>query len=261
MIEPHIVRRSTVLLAATLTCLSGMLQLVVAVATITLVLVTGIESILGLGPAVFLASAALAALPAGRAMDRRGRVPVLAAGCLCGVAGCVLAAAGSAARDRLLVIPGFMLIGVSSGTVLLARVAAADLYPPARRGRGISLVLFGSLFGAALGPLVFRPLLEGKTLDSESLVIPYLAAGAIMVLGTLIVLQVKPDPSVFAERHTASAAARGAGAAGRDPAPARERSSRWSRGRRQLRGDGLGDEPDRLRRSSATATRRPTSSP
>jgi MFS family permease len=138
VIEPHIVRRSTVLLAATLTCLSGMLQLVVAVATITLVLVTGIESILGLGPAVFLASAALAALPAGRAMDRRGRVPVLAAGCLCGV---------------------------------------------------------------ALGPLVFRPLLEGKTLDSQSLVIPYLAAGAIMVLGTLIVLQVKPDPSVFAERH------------------------------------------------------------
>ena len=201
MIEPHIVRRSTVLLAATLTCLSGMLQLVVAVATITLVLVTGIESILGLGPAVFLASAALAALPAGRAMDRRGRVPVLAAGCLCGVAGCVVAAAGSAAETWLLVIPGFMLIGVSSGTVLLARVAAADLYPPARRGRGISLVLFGSLFGAALGPLVFRPLLEGKTLDSQSLVIPYLAAGAIMVLGTLIVLQVKPDPSVFAEHH------------------------------------------------------------
>ena len=205
MIDPYIVRRSTVLLAATLTCLSGMLQLVVAVATLTLVLVTGIESILGLGPAVFLASAALAALPAGRAMDRRGRVPVLAAGCLCGTAGCVLAAAGAAADTWLLVIPGFMLIGVSSGTVLLARVAAADLYPPARRGRGISRVLFGSLFGAALGPLVFRPLLAGKTLDSESLVIPYLAAGAFMVLGTLIVLQVKPDPSTFAEHRRGDA--------------------------------------------------------
>ena len=44
------VRRNTVLLAATLDCLSGMLQLARALATMTLVLVTGIEGILGLGP-------------------------------------------------------------------------------------------------------------------------------------------------------------------------------------------------------------------
>ena len=60
--------------------LSGVLQLAVAVATITLVLVTGIESILGLGPAIFLTAGALAALPAGRLMDRLGRVPVIAGG-------------------------------------------------------------------------------------------------------------------------------------------------------------------------------------
>ena len=52
-----------------------MLQLAVAVATITLVLVTGIESILGLGPAIFLTAGALAALPAGRLMDRSGGFP------------------------------------------------------------------------------------------------------------------------------------------------------------------------------------------
>ena len=52
------IRRNTVLLAATLTCLSGMVQLAVAVATVTLVLVTGIEGILGLGPAIFLVAAA-----------------------------------------------------------------------------------------------------------------------------------------------------------------------------------------------------------
>ena len=39
--ETFPIRRNTVLLAATLTCLSGMVQLAVAVATITLVLVTG----------------------------------------------------------------------------------------------------------------------------------------------------------------------------------------------------------------------------
>ena len=72
------IRRNTILLAATLTSLSGMVQLAVAVATVTLVLVTGVEGILGLGPAIFLTAGALAALPAGRLMDRYGRIPVLA---------------------------------------------------------------------------------------------------------------------------------------------------------------------------------------
>ena len=62
-IEPraHPVRRNTFLLSACLVVLSGVLQLAVAVATITLVLVTGIESILGLGPAIFITAGALAA--------------------------------------------------------------------------------------------------------------------------------------------------------------------------------------------------------
>ena len=196
--SPALVRRNTILLAATLTCLSGMLQLVVAVSTITLVLVTGIESILGLGPAVFLASSAVAALPAGRAMDRHARVPVVAFGCVLGTVGCVIAAAGAGLESAPLVLLGFVMIGGSSGTVLLVRAAAADLYPPARRARGISYVLFGSLFGAALGPLVFRPLLSGRHLGAHDLVIPYLAAGAIMIVGLCIVLQVRPDPRVFA---------------------------------------------------------------
>ena len=48
------VRRNTLLLSGVLICLSGTLPLVVAVATTTLVIVTGIEGILGLGPALAL---------------------------------------------------------------------------------------------------------------------------------------------------------------------------------------------------------------
>jgi MFS family permease len=198
------VRRHTFLLAACLTCLSGMVQLVVAVATITLVLVTGVEGILGLGPAIFLASGAVAALPAGRAMDHVGRVPVLAAGFCSGAAGCALAAAGCRWDSALLVISGFVLVGAASGTVLLARAAAADLYPPERRARGISLVLFGALFGAALGPLVFRPLFAGKELDLDALVVPYLAAGGIMLIGLALVLAIRPDPKEIALRIAAA---------------------------------------------------------
>ena len=193
------IRRNTVLLAATLTCLSGMVQLAVAVATVTLVLVTGIEGILGLGPAIFLVAAALAALPAGKLMDQVGRIPVLAGGCVAGIVGCVVTALGCQVDSATLVVTGFALVGVAQGTVLLARAAAADMYPPDRRARGISFVLFGALFGAALGPLVFRPLFAGKELDTDALVIPWLAAGAIMAVGLVIVLLVRPDPRTIAQ--------------------------------------------------------------
>ena len=192
------IRRNTILLAATLTCLSGMVQLAVAVATITLVLVTGIEGILGLGPAIFLMAGAVAAFPAGKLMDRFGRVPILAGGCGAGIAGCLITALGTKIESTVLVVVGFALVGVASGTILLARAAAADMYPPARRARGISLVLFGALFGAALGPLVFRPLLAGKDLDTDSLVLPWIAAAGIMVVGLVLVLLVRPDPRTIA---------------------------------------------------------------
>ena len=198
--ETFPVRRNTVLLAATLTSLSGMVQLAVAVATVTLVLVTGIEGILGLGPAIFLSAGALAAFPAGRLMDRLGRVPVLAGGCVAGIAGCLITALGCELDSAAVVITGFALVGVAQGTILLARAAAADMYPPERRARGISYVLFGALFGAALGPLVFRPLFAGKELDTEALVVPWLAAGGIMVIGLVLVLNVRPDPKTIAQK-------------------------------------------------------------
>ena len=43
------------------------------------------------------------------------------------------------------------------------------MYPPERRARGIALVLFGSVFGAILGPAVFSPLLAGRDLDGDAL--------------------------------------------------------------------------------------------
>src|SRR3712207_7618301 len=56
-----------------------------------------------------------------------------------------------------------------SGVALLARTAAGDMYPPERRARGIALVLFGAVFGAILGPLVFSPLLSGRDRKSTRL--------------------------------------------------------------------------------------------
>jgi MFS family permease len=192
------IRRNTILLSLCLVTLSGVIQLAVAVATITLVLVTGIESILGLGPAIFLTAGALAALPAGRLMDRIGRVPVIAGGFVVGSAGCALTALGCLADSAPLVIFGFIGVGAMNGGVLLARTAAADMYPPDRKARAISYVLFGALFGAALGPLVFRPLFAGKDFELDTLVIPWFVASAIALVGLILALNIRPDPRTIA---------------------------------------------------------------
>ena len=192
------IRRNTVLLSLCLLTLSGVLQLAVAVATITLVLVTGIESILGLGPAIFLTAGALAALPAGRLMDRLGRVPVISGGFVIGAVGCSLTALGCLADSAILVVLGFIGVGAMNGGVLLARAAAADMYPADHKARAISYVLFGALFGAALGPLVFRPLFAGKDLALSTLVIPWFVAAAMALVGLLLALNIRPDPQAIA---------------------------------------------------------------
>ena len=183
------IRRNTVLLAAGLAASGGMMQVAVAVGTTTLVLVTGVKSIVGLGPAIFLSTAALAALPAGRAMDRYGRTPVIAGGFATGIVATATVALGCHWDSTTLVVIGLALVGASTGTVILARAAAADMYPQERRARGISLVLFGAVFGAALGPLVFRPLFgDDHFVDTDSLVVPWLVASLIMVVGLGIAL-------------------------------------------------------------------------
>ena len=205
------IRRNTALLSAALAANSAMLQLAAAVASLTLVLAIDVEGLLGLGPAIMLAAGALAALPAGRAMDRVGRVPVLAVGYLTGVAGCGLSALGSATGSTPAVLAGLLGVGAASGTALLARVAAGDMYPPERRARGIALVLFGAVFGALLGPAVFSPLISGKELDGDALAPLWLAAGGFMAVGLALVLSVRPDP-----RRIATLLQRGDG----EPSPA-----------------------------------------
>src|SRR5207244_11055796 len=97
------VRRNALLLALGLVFQSGMIQLAVALGTVTITVVTGVKSILGLGPAVFLIAGALAVGPAGRLSDRVGRMPVIRTGFVLGILGPWITAAGCATTSGTLV--------------------------------------------------------------------------------------------------------------------------------------------------------------
>ena len=193
------IRRNSVILAAALASQSAALQLSAAMSSLTFALVTGVTGLLGLGPALTMTAAAITAQPAGRAMDRVGRIPVLASGYFIGAIGTVLLAIGSYRHSGIAAIPGFVLLGVAGATASLTRAAASDMYAPANRARGIAFVMFGSVFGAILGPTVFAPIFRGREVSAESLLVPWLAGAAMLLLSSLLVLLVRPDPKQIAE--------------------------------------------------------------
>jgi MFS family permease len=195
------VRRNALLLALGLVFQSGMIQLAVALGTVTIVAVTGVKGILGLGPAVFLIAGAIAVGPAGRISDRVGRMPVIRTGFVLGIAGPAITAGGCAAKSGILVFVGLGTCGAAQTIVLLSRAAAAEMFPPERRARGMSIVLFGVVSGAIWGPLVFGPMFSDRALTAHELVVPWLAAGLFTGAGLAISFAVRPDPKVLSAAY------------------------------------------------------------
>ena len=153
------IRRNTALLSASLAANSGTLQLSAAVASLTLV-----QGARRQGPARARAGdrarrpARSPRCPPGARWTAIGRVPILAAR-LHRRLGRLRArrARQRGGRRRPRVLAGLVGVGAASGTALLARTAAGDMYPPEHRAHGIALVLFGAVFGAILGPLGVQP--------------------------------------------------------------------------------------------------------
>ncbi len=258
------VRRNTLLLAGTLAVNSAVVQLVAAVSSLTFSLRHGNSRPARLGPAIFLTSSGLMGAYGGRLMDSawppsdpRRRVPDrlgrLRRHC----------ARGAPAFHRRRHRRAHPARRVEREQPARPRGRRRHV-PPDRRARGISYVLFGSVFGAILGPTVFSPLFSNS-------------AGE----GRVLALACSPRPrsasarpcssSCSAPTRSGSASCSGAsrGRSGRcgrtalrHPASPR-RDPRDARRVRELRRHGLRHEPHRLRRrreAPPRAARRPSRS-
>ncbi|HEY8168326.1 MAG TPA: MFS transporter [Candidatus Limnocylindrales bacterium] len=194
------IRRNTITLAAALAIAWTVIQLQSAVTTITTELLTGQTAQAGVASALFLVTLGLVAIPAGRLMDRVGRGPVIAAGfALAAVASGGLFVAVSTVSLGLF-LTAMAALGIGLGAATLARVGAADMAPPARRGTVIGRVLVGAAIGAILGPIVFAPLLAGETADVASLSAPWILAALIATVGAAVVLSIRHDPLAIARQ-------------------------------------------------------------
>jgi MFS family permease len=102
---------------------------------------------------------------------------------------------------------GLSVLGGAGAVIQLTRAAAAEMFPPERRARGMSIVLFGVVSGAVWGPVVFGPMFGNRALTPHQLVVPWIAAGAFTLAGLAVSFGVRPDPKVISERYGTELAA------------------------------------------------------
>ncbi|MFM2105236.1 MAG: hypothetical protein RL338_268 [Chloroflexota bacterium] len=229
------VRRTTLLLAASLTLSWTVIQLQSSLTAVTLAQLAS-PALAGIGSTVFLGAGAVAAVVSGRLMDRRGRRTGLRAGFLVGAAGAVVVHLGTANASLPLFLAGIATIGAAVGTIGLARVAAADLHPPATRARGISVVLMGSAFGALVGPIVFGPLLAGVHHELAAMAVPWLIAAVVFLAGALVIGAIRIEPLELGRRVGVIGASSSAGSpVAAAPVEERSRSARTILANRTVR--------------------------
>jgi MFS family permease len=182
------VRRNAFLLAGSLVCNSGAFQLAAALSSLTLVAVTGVKGILGLGPAIFLVAGGIAVGPAGQLMDRTGRMPVIRGGFVLGAAGLV--------GPWLLGIP-FCSAWASVGTsrTSLPRPSSSRSRRPAERGRLVGFSDLCASFVAAALALLGGVVYSGAGVTALALTAAALAA----IPGLWLAARPKPVPLAVAE--------------------------------------------------------------
>jgi MFS family permease len=184
----------------------------------------------GLPSAVYLFAGALAAFGWGYVFDLLGRRGGLVTGLLVGAAGSGIAFFAIAREAFAMFLGGMVLMGIANAAVTLGRFAAAEVNPPAQRGRAISNVVIGGTIGAVVGPFVAGP--AGaffKPFAGDELAGAYAIALILFLVGAVVVfLGLRPDPrdvgrevaERFPEARPVSGAARGVLEIIRQPAAA-----------------------------------------
>jgi MFS family permease len=159
----------------------------------------------GVPSSLVVVGAALMAYPMGRFMDRFGRRPGLSVGYGLGISAASLAAFGIISQSLLIFLAGFLLLGLTRGTVDQGRYAAAEASPTAKRAQAISWVVLGGTAGSVLGPgLITLTSGMAQQMGLPPLSGPWFAGACFFGLALIINnLFLRPDPQAIGRRLAA----------------------------------------------------------
>lgn len=192
---PFAVRRSARLLGASVAVSWTSVQISAALGSVIVLEMTGDLALVGVPFFLFYLGSGLSAYPAGRLMDRHGRVPVLVGGHVVAAAGFLVGAVAFLIGQFPLFLVGTTLASLGAGATYLTRLAAADLYPARERGRGIALVIFPSVIGALVGTPIILLAQELEPLLGRSHLLIAWSMGPLLNLSAgVLVSLIRPDP-------------------------------------------------------------------
>ena len=172
----------------------------ITVATIVAKELSGGSALAGLPGAAIVLGSATASQLLSRLMLRVGRRNGLAAGYAIGAIGALLAGCAVVLSSFPLFLAATIAMGFANASNQLSRYTAADMYDESRRATAIGLVVWGSTFGAVVGPNLVTPAGElAMHLGLPHLVgaygVPLLFVGAATLL---TVVTLRPDPATLA---------------------------------------------------------------
>ncbi len=150
----------------------------------------------GTSSAAVTLGGAVAGLALSGLMRQRGRRPGLTAGYILSMIGGLIVVLGIEQKSLGIFLFGSLFFGVGQGTNLLARYAAADLTLPTERAQAMSMLMFGSTFGAVLSLVLVAPLRDlAKHAGLQEFSGPYLfAVGMVLIALINTGLRLHPDP-------------------------------------------------------------------
>jgi len=192
---PPVIRRNTILVAASQVC-SGMgTGLLPTLGALMVYRMLGSTAMAGSAAVLQGISRFLAAYPAGTIADRYGRRPAMVAGLLVGIVGSLVTGTAMAAGSFPLLMLGVFIFAIALAGSMQLRVAATDMYPSSRRAEGLGYVLTGSVLGslgkAAL--ITLASVLAGG-LGVDELALAWWMVPLVLIPALLLVLQIRPDP-------------------------------------------------------------------
>lgn len=189
MTADRVIRRTLVLLGLAYGLGWFTAALVVGPGSAVFVELSGRLDFAGYFIAIYFAGVAAGGALIGRAMDRWGRRPLLAWSYAIAAAGFGLAGLAVRAEWLALFVAGDFVLAFGLGGTYLTRLAAAEMFPPAGRGRAVARIQLSALGGAVAGPLLLlfaEPLERVLGLDPSPYI--WLVAPPVLLIGMALVL-------------------------------------------------------------------------
>ncbi len=153
--------------------------------------------------AAYYLGAATGGVVFGRSMDRWGRRPLLVMAYGTAAVGFALAGGAVHGRSLALFLSGTVVLAGGMGGIHLTRVAAAEMFPSAGRGRAVGRIQLCALAGALAGPLLLPAAAPvSRWLDLDEVALIWFAAIPVLLLAMMLARRAPETQRIARDLHT-----------------------------------------------------------